>query len=246
MRMWRMSGNSVSSFDTCGRNAMQKPHQLAPNSTTTGPDMASISARVGSVSWRSFMMDSVKMRWPSWSTAIGMPLAIQSRSLHPYAHLQMHRRCLASIVRPLDADNVVPGLLVAVRRHRVAVLRQRLHVAVGVNLHRRAAVAEVPQCVALSRAERPHLERDPVARLDVEGRRIAGVNAGRQVLARLLVKHFHDGEVVVDVPGVIDDAQHLAVATGLRVLPRRHRALALSAVAELPAIDQWPSGPRPR
>src|SRR5262245_35531905 len=118
---------------------------------------------------------------------------------------------LAAVVRSFHADDVMPRLLEAVRRHCVAVFSKRLDVAVRAHFHGRAAVAEVPQLVAVRGAEGADLERHRIARLDAEAGGVGGMDGRRQVLGLLLVENLYYREVVVDVAVAVGDLEDLAV-----------------------------------
>src|SRR5262249_16916902 len=92
------------------------------------------------------------------------------------SHLEPSHRPSPAGARPLAPGQVVARVLEAVAGPGVAGRGERLHVSVGPDRDRRAAVAEVPRLARGLAEKRPHLERDRVSRADAKGRRVTRVD----------------------------------------------------------------------
>src|SRR5438128_653075 len=107
----------------------------------------------------------------------------------------MSDRFHSAVARALDANDIMARLGKAMDGFGVALGVVGLGVAVRSHLHWLAVVAKIPGLVADIRAERPHLERHRIARVDVEGRSIAGVDCRRELLLLIFVEDLYDGEI---------------------------------------------------
>src|SRR5262245_54379484 len=92
----------------------------------------------------------------------------------------MRRGFHPAVAYALHADDVVAGFGEAVHRFGVAFGVMGFGVAVGADLERGAAVAEVPGLVADLGAEGPHLERHWVAGANAKRWRVCGMDRGRE------------------------------------------------------------------
>src|SRR4051812_28063608 len=102
-------------------------------------------------------------------------------SSFPHPHPEMRDGALAAVIRVFHPHDVIAGLREGMLRHRVAVLRMRLGVAVRFHLHFRRAIPEVPGLAAVI-AKSADLEGDGIAWLEVRCGSEAWMNRGRNVL----------------------------------------------------------------
>src|SRR5213075_593841 len=98
-------------------------------------------------------------------------------------------------------------------RFGVAVRGHWFGVSIRLNFNRRAAVAEGPLLLARLGAEGPHFERDRIAWFDSEGRRVGGMDGGREFFRMRFVDDLHHGEVVINPAFGVHDFEHFAVAS---------------------------------
>src|ERR1051325_4008614 len=131
-------------------------------------------------------------------------------------------------------------------RPRVTLLRVRLRVAVGLDLHGRSAVAKVPNLTTVGRSKRADFKSHRVARPDAERRRVAGVNGRRKIVRPSFLQYLHDGEVIGRPSSIVRNLQRLAISSRLVITPLDLRALRSCAVGESPFVLRDLPGGTPR
>ena len=152
---------------------------------------------------------------------------------------------LASLVAAFDAREVTARLRVTMLRHR-----SRLWRAVGrcrrVDLHRRSAVAEIPDFAAVRRQEGAHFERHRIARSKAERRRIAGVNGRREIVGLTFGQRLHHREVIVRPTARVGHFQDLTIRSRSIIAPVDSRPLRRRAVGKSPCVARDLSSGTPR
>ena len=92
--------------------------------------------------------------------------------------MQMGDRSVTLFVTAFNFGYIMAGSFITMSGIGIAVWIVYLNIAIRLHVYFRAAVAEIPDLLAVRGAERTHLEGDCVAGLDVEGRVIGRMDGG--------------------------------------------------------------------